>query len=124
VPCRRSSGLMLPIVVVSRQQVKPGYICRYDHSTRCRRAHRDHASGPCGAGRAHHAHVARECGKCRIICESVSAICEWRTQKWSEMVTNIVLQRPLTGMLFGITPEWCSTSDRNRVHLRPDSALE
>src|SRR5215469_7061048 len=28
VPCRRSSGLMLPIVVASRQQVKPGYIDR------------------------------------------------------------------------------------------------
>ena len=27
-----------------------------------------------------------------------------------------------TGMLFGITTEWCSASDRNRVHLRPDSA--
>jgi hypothetical protein len=26
-----------------------------------------------------------------------------------------------TGMLFGITTEWCSASDRNRVHLRPDS---
>jgi hypothetical protein len=24
-------------------------------------------------------------------------------------------------MLFGITTEWCSASDRNRVHLRPDS---
>jgi hypothetical protein len=27
------------------------------------------------------------------------------------------------GMLFGITTEWCSASDRNRVHLRPDSPL-
>src|SRR5213595_113202 len=26
-------------------------------------------------------------------------------------------------MLFGITTEWCSASDRNRVHLRPDSPL-
>src|SRR5712691_6374466 len=26
-----------------------------------------------------------------------------------------------TGMLFGITTEWRSASDRNRVHLRPDS---
>jgi hypothetical protein len=26
-----------------------------------------------------------------------------------------------TGMLFRITTEWCSPSDRNRVHLRPDS---
>jgi flagellin-like hook-associated protein FlgL len=26
-----------------------------------------------------------------------------------------------TGMLFGITTEWCSASERNRVHLRPDS---
>jgi hypothetical protein len=26
-----------------------------------------------------------------------------------------------TGMLFGITTEWCSASDPNRVHLRPDS---
>ena len=26
-----------------------------------------------------------------------------------------------TGMLFGITTEWCSASDRNRVHLRQDS---
>src|SRR5437870_13888093 len=26
-----------------------------------------------------------------------------------------------TGMLFGITTEWCSASHRNRVHLRPDS---
>jgi hypothetical protein len=26
-----------------------------------------------------------------------------------------------TGMLFGITTEWCSASDRNRVRLRPDS---
>jgi hypothetical protein len=25
------------------------------------------------------------------------------------------------GILFGITPEWCSASDRNRVRLRPDS---
>ena len=24
-------------------------------------------------------------------------------------------------MLFGIKTEWCSASDRNRVHLRPDS---
>jgi hypothetical protein len=24
-------------------------------------------------------------------------------------------------MLFGITTEWCSASERNRVHLRPDS---
>src|SRR5882724_1916051 len=28
-----------------------------------------------------------------------------------------------TGMLFGITTEWRSASDRNRVHLRPDSPL-
>src|SRR5438128_4377555 len=28
-----------------------------------------------------------------------------------------------TGMLFGITTEWCSASHRNRVHLRPDSPL-
>jgi putative ABC transport system permease protein len=26
-------------------------------------------------------------------------------------------------MLFGITTEWCSASERNRVHLRPDSPL-
>src|SRR5438876_11147516 len=26
-----------------------------------------------------------------------------------------------TGMLFGITTESCSASERNRVHLRPDS---
>src|SRR5580693_3548270 len=26
-------------------------------------------------------------------------------------------------MLFGITTEWCSASDRNRVHLRPDSPV-
>ena len=26
-------------------------------------------------------------------------------------------------MLFGITTEWCSASDRNRVHLRPDSPI-
>jgi hypothetical protein len=26
-------------------------------------------------------------------------------------------------MLFGITTEWRSASDRNRVHLRPDSPL-
>jgi Putative transposase of IS4/5 family (DUF4096) len=26
-----------------------------------------------------------------------------------------------TGILFGFTTEWCSDSDRNRVHLRPDS---
>jgi hypothetical protein len=26
-----------------------------------------------------------------------------------------------TGILFGFTTEWCSASDRNRVHLRPDS---
>jgi len=25
------------------------------------------------------------------------------------------------GILFGFTTEWCSASDRNRVHLRPDS---
>ncbi|MGB8064165.1 MAG: hypothetical protein WCF26_19915, partial [Candidatus Sulfotelmatobacter sp.] len=29
-----------------------------------------------------------------------------------------------TGMLFGITTEWCSASDRNRVHLRPDSPAD
>src|SRR5882724_6738134 len=28
-----------------------------------------------------------------------------------------------TGMLFGITTEWRSASDRNRVHLRPDSPV-
>src|SRR5260370_15723328 len=28
-----------------------------------------------------------------------------------------------TGMLFGITTEWRSASDRNRVHLRPDSPI-
>src|ERR1035441_5230598 len=28
-----------------------------------------------------------------------------------------------TGMLFGITTESCSASERNRVHLRPDSTL-
>src|SRR6266702_8290446 len=28
-----------------------------------------------------------------------------------------------SGMLFGLTTEWCSASDRNRVHLRPDSPL-
>ena len=28
-----------------------------------------------------------------------------------------------TGMLFGITTEWRSASDRNRVHLRPDSGF-
>jgi hypothetical protein len=28
-----------------------------------------------------------------------------------------------TGMRFGITPEWCSASDRNRVHLQTDSAM-
>jgi hypothetical protein len=29
--------------------------------------------------------------------------------------------RRQTGMLFGITAEWCSASHRNRVRLRPDS---
>jgi len=29
-----------------------------------------------------------------------------------------------TGMLFGITTEWCSASHQNRVRLRPDSASE
>src|SRR5437660_4033977 len=29
-----------------------------------------------------------------------------------------------TGMLFGITTEWRSASDRNRVHLRPDSPVD
>ena len=28
-----------------------------------------------------------------------------------------------TGILFGFTTEWCSASDRNRVHLRPDSPV-
>jgi hypothetical protein len=28
------------------------------------------------------------------------------------------------GMVFGFRPEWCSSSDRNGVHLRPDSPVD
>ena len=43
-----------------------------------------------------------------------------RTAKTVRLSTGISV-RLQTGMLFGITTEWCSASDRNRVHLRPDS---
>ncbi len=59
----------------------------------------------------------------RFVCGKHSApsrtLFRWAT-KTVRLPTGIGVHLQ-TGILFGITTEWCSASDRNRVHLRPDS---
>ena len=72
--------------------------------------------------------------QCRVIVQRRCSSCCWSVEKHSapsrtpfrqatktvRLPTGIGV-RLQTGMLFGITTESCSASQRNRVHLRPDS---